>query len=168
MMSNKYLYIIPLALVEALLQLVFFWLAPDVDCFWVVYTFGTVMSLIHIGLVFVIGATYGARRCMATIVSGSICQAILFTACAVLLTSGANIRDAIFALLIVSIIYAVVVTLLVFSIKSDNITDTFSYVPVNNEKNNCLEDSASHLNNDQIVNLKAGNNIVPPPLPVRK
>ena len=123
-MNNKYLYLIPLALLEAILQLAFFWLAPAVPCYWIVYAFGSALTLIHIAIVFVLGSKYGVRRSVATVVAGSVCQVILGTTCGVLLASGSSIRNAVFALLIVSMLYMVIVTLLVLGIEKEDMLDS--------------------------------------------
>lgn len=124
-MNRKYLYLIPLVLLEVIFQLAFFWLAsPYVFCYWTVYMFGTLMSLIHIGLMYYTGCTYGARRGAAIIVGGSVCQLLIVIVCAVLLENASSVRNAVFSLLIASMFYAVVVTLLLLSVERDNTQDT--------------------------------------------
>jgi len=145
-MNTKYLYLIPLTLLEVILQLAFFWLAPEVPCYWVVYVFGTVMTLIHMGVTFVLGTKYGVRRGAATIVAGSVCQVILVATCGVLLASGANIRNAVFALLIVSMLYAIIVTLLVLSIEKEDMLDAHTINPFEDGD----DASQERLNNDMV------------------
>lgn len=123
-MNKKYLYLIPLTLVEVTLQLAFFWLAGTVPCYWVVYVFGTIMTSVHIGLTFIVETTYGTRRSAATIIAGSVCQIILVVTCVGLLVNGSSVRNAVFSLLIVSMVYVVVVNLLILSIEKDDELDT--------------------------------------------
>lgn len=130
MLKNKYLYLIPLALVEVVLQLAFFWLAPDVPCYWAVYAFVTTLSLIHIALVFGVGIRFGVRRGSATVVVGSFCMAIVITTAVVLLFGGASVRNAIFALAIETLVYAIFVAALILSIeRDDQISGRDGYAP---------------------------------------
>lgn len=190
-MNNKYLYLIPLTLLEVMLQLAFFWLAPDVPCYWVVYVFGSVLTLIHIVAVFVLGIKYGIRRSAATVVAGSISQVILVTTCGVLLASGSGIRNAIFALLIVSMLYVVIVTLLVLSIEKNYMLDFHTANPFDDGSEAYPErrhndimmdypiDNYIHKPQRQIrtvpftqnvsgVNMATNNSVTPPPLPMRR
>lgn len=188
-MSNKYLYLIPLVLIEVILQLAFFWLAPDVPCYWVVYAFGSALTLVHIGVSFGIGSTYGTRRSGATIVVGSICQIILLAICCVLLASGSNIRNAIFSLMIASMLYIVMVTLLFFSIENDEMLDSHTVCPFDDRDDPYYDELDNRLDENNVdksqVSICTGNkiankspsrsnsanlarNITPPPLPMRR
>ena len=129
-MRNKYLYLIPLGVVEIILQLTFFWLAPKVPCYWGVYGFGTFMSLIHIAMIFVLGVYCGIRRSAATVVAGSVCQIMLIISCVGLIASGASMRNAIFLLLIISMVYVVITTLLLLALekRGEEISEPVSLV----------------------------------------
>lgn len=161
-MNNKYLYLIPLVLLEAILQLAFFWLAPAVPCYWIVYAFGSALTLIHIGVTFVLGIKYGVRRSAATVVAGSVCQVILITVCAVLLAGGSEIRNAIFALLIVSMLYAVIVTLLVLSIEKNDMLDLHTVNPFDDGS----ETYPERRHNDIMVDYPVENPIPKPHRPM--
>ncbi len=185
-MSNKYLYFIPLSLIEVILQLAFFWLAPNVPCYWVVYAFGSFMTLLHIGISFGVGSTYGTRKSAATIVAGSICQIILLVACCVLLASSSGIRNAVFSLVILSMLYIVIVALLILSIEDDEMSDTHTVSPFDDRVTpyydeldngeidiNKLQASIGTRNLDANTPLPRNSmnltsTITPPPLPVRR
>lgn len=187
-MSSKYLYLIPLSLIEVILQLAFFWLAPDVPCYWIVYAFGSVLTLVHIIVAFVVGSTYGVRISAATIVAGSICQILLIVTCCILLVSGSSIRNAVFSLMIASILYIVIVTLLILSIENAEMLDQCIVSPfygrtdsdhggIDNREVNSINEAQNAIDVRKLasrtsspggddINLTC--NIVPPPLPVRR
>lgn len=185
-MSNKYLYLIPLALIEVILQLTFFWLAPDVSCYWVVYAFGSFLTLLHIGIAFRVGSTYGTRKSAAIIVAGSICQIILFVTCCVLLASSASVRNAVFSLMISSMLYIVIVTFLILSIEEGDMLDVHTVFPFDDGTAPCydeLDNGENDINKSQdsigtrnlVANttlprngMNLNSNIAPPPLPVRR
>lgn len=185
-MSNKYLYVIPLSLIEVILQLAFFWLAPDVACYWAVYAFGSVLTVVHIGVSFGVCSTYGTRKSAAIIVAGSICQIILLVTCCVLLASSASVRNAVFSLMISSMLYIVIVTLLILAIEDDEMLDTHTVSPfddgaapyydeLDNEEIyiNKTQDSISTRNLDANTplprkSMNLNSTITPPPLPVRR
>lgn len=185
-MSNKYLYFIPLSLIEVILQLAFFWLAPDVPCYWTVYAFGSVLTLVHIGVSFGVCSTYGIRKSATSIVAGSICQIILVVTCCVLLASSSSVRNAVFSLMISSMLYVVIVTLLILSIEDDEMLDTHTVSPFDDgtaPHYNELDTGEIDINKSQgsigtrnlVANTSSPRNsmnlnstITPPPLPVRR
>lgn len=189
-MKSKYLYLIPLMLVEVILQLIFFWLTKEVPCYWVVYAFGTVMSLAHIVVVFATGIIYGIRKSAATISAGSVCQIFLVGVCVVLLLSEASIRNAVFALLITSILYVVIITLLILSIeKKSSLYDYTNENPFGDYSDMDMDMNTEHpvykpqtppvvvrensgirhLTPDVLItDIPTNNAVTPPPLPVRR
>ncbi len=116
-MRRNVFYAIPLFLIAVALQLTFFWLAPDVKCKWIVYCIGTIMTLSHLFLVFYLGSRFGTRRSAATVVAGTVIQAILLIASAALLIADATPRNAIFMLVIISVFYIAIVTSLALFIE---------------------------------------------------
>ena len=116
-MTKKYLYIIPLFLLEVMIQLGFFWLAPMNDCRWVVYSFLTVMTIAHFVITFKIMAQHGVRKSIATVVSGSVIQLIIIGATILLLMVGATIRSSLFLLLMLMTLYIAVIVILWISIE---------------------------------------------------
>ena len=110
-MNRKYLYIIPLMLVEVVIQLGFFWLAPDNECRWLVYLFLTVMTVVHLAIAFVMINVYGARRSAAAIVAGSFVQLVIIGVSILLLLVNAPIRSTIYPELILAVSYVAIVTI---------------------------------------------------------
>ncbi len=101
---------IPLILIELALQLTFFWLVPNVESKWIVYCIGTIMTASHLFLVFYLGMRFGTRRSAATVVGGTVIQAVLLAASAVLVMIDASSRNTLFMLSIISIFYIAIVT----------------------------------------------------------
>lgn len=186
-MSNKYLYLIPLLLIEVILQLVFFWLAPDVPCYWAVYAFGSVLTILHIGVTFWVGTSFGIRRSTASIVGGSICQIVLITICGVLLAGGFSVRNAVFSLLIVSMLYIVIETLLILSIENDEDLDSHTGNPFDggiyydetdargvdsneykSHNSNCTVHEVSSTPPFISGSMALDSGVIPPPLPTRR
>ena len=116
-MTKKYLYIIPLFFLEAVIQLGFFWLAPECECRWMAYAFLTVMTLVHLTITFVVFSEYGVRKGAATVVAGSVIQVLVIGATVWLLAVRATERSALFLMLMLMALYAAVVTILWISIE---------------------------------------------------
>lgn len=170
-MNNKYLYLIPPILLEFVLQLLFFWLAPGVPCYWTVYAFGTTVSILHIALVFIVGTTYGVRRSAATVSVSSIFLSMFVMVCVILLTNGADVKNALFSLIISVMVYAALTILLVLSIEKNGESNNYAGAEENLRKQDNLFVTGTKGQEKQ-VNMagEPGINRVttPPPLPVRK
>jgi len=116
-MTKKYLYIIPLFLLEVMIQLGFFWLAPTCECRWVVYSFLTVMTIAHLMITFVLITRYGVRKCASTIVAGSFIQTIIIVATVFLLIANVTVRSSLFLMLMLMALYVAVVTIMWIAIE---------------------------------------------------
>lgn len=116
-MNKKYFYIIPLLLLEVMIQLGFFWLAPDNACKWVVYAFLSGMTLAHLIIVFALQILYGIRRSAATIVAGSFAQALVIGASVWLLSVDSSVRSSIFLMSMLAVLYIALVAILWISIE---------------------------------------------------
>lgn len=116
-MLKKYLFIIPLFLLEVMVQLGFFWLAPEYACRWVVYSFLTVMTVAHLVITYVLLVQHGPRKAAATIVAGSFIQALNIGATIFLLAVNSTIRSASFPMLMLMVLYAAIETILWISIE---------------------------------------------------
>lgn len=128
------------------------------------------------------------RKEIATIVAGSICQIVLIVTCCILLVSGSSIRNAAFSLMIASILYIVIVTLLILSIENAEMLDQCIVSPfdgrtdsnhgeIDNREVNSINEAQNAIDVRKLasrtsspggddINLTC--NIVPPPLPVRR
>ena len=190
-MTKKYLYIIPLFFLETVIQLGFFWLAPECECRWMAYAFLTVMTIVHLIITFVVFSEYGIRKGAATVVAGSLIQVLVISATAWLLAVRATERSALFLMLMLMALYAAVVTILWISIEgfSENhigTPDIEDDEPENGDdfyrENGCRESSedvARQVNVPLVrersftpayVNRPAGRDIsrrTPPPIPVK-
>lgn len=60
--NENIIMIVPIFCVFAITQMLFFWLAPDVECFLVVYAFVTVLSIIHLVMTYMLSVTKGIRK----------------------------------------------------------------------------------------------------------
>lgn len=116
-MLKKYLFIIPLFLLEVMVQLGFFWLAPAYECRWVVYAFLTVMTVAHLVVTYVLMVQHGPRKAAATIVAGSFIQALNIGATIFLLAVNSTIRSASFLMLMLMVLYVAIETILWISIE---------------------------------------------------
>lgn len=119
MNTRNYFYVIPLVMLEIIIQLLFFWLAPSNACRWVVYAFLTAVSAAHLTLVFILGCKKGARRSVPSILCGTLILMFLIATGIFMLSTNATFRNAMFLMLIISILYAAAMSLMVFSIEPD-------------------------------------------------
>ena len=136
-MRKNVFYAIPLILIELALQLTFFWLVPNVESKWIVYCIGTIMTSSHLFLVFYLGTRFGTRRSAATVVAGTVIQAILLIASAALVMIDATSRNTVFMLSIISIFYIAIVTslgLFIENLPESNDTHNDSSVNDRNEE----------------------------------
>ena len=191
-MYKKYLYSIPLFLLEVIIQLAFFWLAPMCECRWIVYSFLTGMTLVHLVITFVLMVRYGVRKNAATIVGGSFVETLIIGAAVYLLMIRSNSRSALFMMLVLMALYAAVVTILCISIegfgeqyeyKADIEPDEFDhgYNPYNDRERIDYTGGTSQPENIPPVRAKNVNNHpandlsgrrtprrTPPPIPVKR
>jgi len=103
--NRRFLYLIPLAGVLAIPQILFFWLAPPADCRYVVYAFCTVLTIAHAVMTFYSVNAFGIRRSAATVTVGAVEVLGALIAGAILLASLSSVRTAAFCLSIFSVIY---------------------------------------------------------------
>lgn len=107
-MNRKYLYIIPFTLMEIVVQMIYFWIAPYYGYNWAVYSFLTVMTLLHFAFMFFLLNRYEGAKVSAAVRTGSILQIINIAAAVVLLTRDPSLRSVIFWTLLLSILYVAV------------------------------------------------------------
>lgn len=191
-MLKKYLFIIPLFLLEVMVQLGFFWLAPEYACRWVVYSFLTVMTIAHLVVSYVLMVQHGPRKAAATIVAGSFVQTLNIGATVLLLAVNSTIRSVSFLMLMLMVLYAAIVTILWISIEgfgnnmgndpidgqSDIVDDFDAY-----HESGCNEDVSIHshrvnlpMESDSrygayhadISSNREASRRTPPPVPVRR
>lgn len=103
--NRRFLYLIPLAGVLAIPQILFFWLAPPADCRYVVYIFCTVLTIAHAVMTFYSVNAFGIRRSAATVAVGAVEVLGALIAGAILLANQSSIRTAAFCLSIFSVVY---------------------------------------------------------------
>lgn len=165
-MAKKYLYIIPLFLLEVMIQLGFFWLAPMCECRWVVYFFLTIMTIAHLVITFVFMIKYGVRKYAATIVAGSFIQAIIMGAVILLLTVEASVRSALFLMLMLLALYAAVVA--IFWISMGELGEDSNHTP-HMGQNDSETDYEPYYDNNSVNGFSgrgsAGRTL--PPIPVK-
>lgn len=155
-MKKRYLYIIPLFLVELMLQMLFFWLAPETAAKWIVYSIVTVMTIAHLILTFVLIFKYGIRRAAAPVTAGTFVQFLIVGSAVFLLIVAADVRNALFLLFILSILYITVILLLGLSMEDKKIL--------------CSADDGykGDDNYERSMNERNVRTMTPPPLPVRR
>lgn len=190
-MKKQLLSIIPLLLFEVMIQLGFFWLAPDKTCKWVVYAFLTALSLSHLMITYGLWSKYGIRRAAATIVAGSAVQVLIILGSVFLLSQDASIRSSVFLMLMLCLLYVILVSILWINIEgfSDNTENGPSGVaaeverdlPLRNYNQSCdsrgmgysMDQSPSINNHDRQENdvqsqrAPLARKQTPPPLPAR-
>ncbi len=115
-MNKKLYYIIPLFLLEAMIQLGFFWLSPSTESRWVVYAFLTVTSITHLVITYVLLSGYGIRRAIPTVIAGSVAEMMIVVSSALLLAFKASLRSSLFLMFILTILYAALVATFALSI----------------------------------------------------
>ena len=180
-MKKKYFYAFPLLMIELMLQLVFFWLAPDIASKWAVYAICTTMTIVHLVLVFILMLYADIRRTAATIVSGTFVQMILIAASVIMLIADAEVRSTVFLLMIISILYVAVVMVFILTIEREELCPTRisgngpSAQPEENtesrgSRNNRTESKMAERCTKQPVQSSAGafKRTAPPPLPARR
>lgn len=136
MNNRNYFYIIPLVMLEAVIQLLFFWLAPAVVSRWVVYAFWTVVSVAHLTLVFILGNKKGVRRSVPTILCGSLILLFLVATGIFMLATNGTFRNTIFLMSIITILYMAAMCLMVFSIEPDHAAPRIPENPQNMDGGN--------------------------------
>ncbi len=172
--NKRLLYIIPLILIEMMIQMAFFWLVPDCRCKWVVYAILTIATVVHLVISYVLVLCFEIRRTAATIVAGSVVQFMIIAASIYLWAVNASARNALFMLLIILTFYIVIMTLFGFSIegvtsRNEGIAGTNNPGPAASTN----KTSAPTPNHRRTVNCSTGNsnavrkNTTPPPLPAR-
>lgn len=117
--NRRLLYLIPLVGILAIPQILFFWLAPKVDCYFAVYIFGTLLTMIHAALSFYMLNTYGVRRAAATVTVGAVIATALLIVGAILLGGAATVRTACFSLAVVTVIYVICEVLLMLTVMKE-------------------------------------------------
>ncbi len=117
---RKAFYLIPLFLIELMIQLTLFWLMPPVNCRWVAYGIITFMSVTHLAFVFVLSVKRGVRRSMGTIIVSSFIMMLVLGGGSVLMLLDASVRNVAFSLTVLCILYAVVVSTLFLTMDSDS------------------------------------------------
>ena len=147
-MMKRYLSIIPIALLEVMIQLCFFWLVPDFAGKWVVYGFITIMSLVHFGGMYYLTDIYGIRKIAGISVAGTFVQLIMFIAAIVLTILRVSAKTAFFPLIIITIMYFIVETVLIITME-----DFLHSAPVSNIEKDDISINKSFIKNS------------PPPLP---
>ena len=113
-MKKNVFGIISLALIEVFIQLAFFWLAPNTLNRWIVYAFVTVMTCFHLVFAVLIVRKAGVRRSAAPIVIGSIVQLLILGASIGTLIFDTGIKNTLFLLLMLVVLYFVAVFTFVF------------------------------------------------------
>jgi len=175
-MSRNKLYIIPLFLIEMIIQLGFFWLAPECDCTWVVYAFLTIATTLHLVLSFLITTRFGIRRAAASVVAGTFIQLLIITSSIYLLAMNASARNATFLILILVSLYATVTALFGFSIEGfiRNGGDPAERQPEMDEtdsnRTGCSvpgHSRSEHQRYESNASVRSRRN-TPPPLPVKR
>lgn len=117
MRTNRFaLYLIPLLGIAAIPQILFFWLAPEVQCYITVYVFGTVITAAQLIVSFVMWMKFGTRKSAAVTAVGSGITLAMLLAGGILLATGATVRTAIYCLAVISVIYVAAVTPLILSV----------------------------------------------------
>jgi len=193
-MRKNVFYAIPLILIALALQLTFFWLVPNVESKWIVYCIGTIMTSLHLFLVYYLGTRFGTRRSAATVVAGTVIQSVLLIASAVLVMIDATSRNTVFMLSIISIFYIAIVTSLGLFIESvPESNDIRNNISVNDrdeeEVSSCRDREEQRNNRDYCHSERRSNenrntiytngrsrveetgrrpNLNPPPLPNRR
>ena len=107
MNKKSLLLLVSLLGIAAIPQLLYYWLAPGVACGKVVYWFGTVFTVAHLGLCYYLWQTYAARRAAAFVLVGSSILLCAFVAGALFLAIGAAVRTAAYALAVIAVLYVV-------------------------------------------------------------
>jgi uncharacterized membrane protein len=105
--NENIIMIVPIFCVFAITQMLFFWLAPDVECFLVVYAFVTVLSIIHLVMTYMLSVTKGIRNSAGTILVGSVIWIIYMVLSAVLIGFDVSVKTAAFSLIIVFFVYLI-------------------------------------------------------------
>lgn len=117
MRANRFaFYLIPLLGIAAIPQILFFWLAPEVQCYITVYVFGTIITLAQLIITFAAWMRFGVRRTAAITVVGCCISLAMWIAGGILLGFSASIRTALYCLSIIAVVYVAAVTPLILSV----------------------------------------------------
>jgi hypothetical protein len=103
--DRRFLYLFPLFGALAIPQILFFWLAPPADCYYVVYAFCTVLMIAHAVVTFYAVSVFGIRRSAAVVTVGAASVLDAMIAGAILLANMSSIRSAAFCLSIFTVVY---------------------------------------------------------------
>lgn len=117
MNRKNMLTIIPLIGIAAIPQLIYFWLAPDTSASLTVYIFGTIFTIVHLTLCFILMWKHSTRRVAATIIVGSIIYLIVLITSAFLLLNDSTVRTSIYSLSIHAVLYLICTLSLMFAIE---------------------------------------------------
>lgn len=100
-------------------QLLFFWLAPEVACKTTVYIIGTIMTIANAAIVLGLWLVKGMRIAAAPVLLSNTLTTLTLAAGFVLLFIDVRVRTAIYAMLICSLIYALVMLLFVSTLEEE-------------------------------------------------
>lgn len=180
-MNKKLLYLFPLLGIIVILQLVFFWMAPKAECSIAVYVITTLMTTMHMGISYGLWYVKGMRRSLAVILVGTVISAVLIIVSGGMLFNMATVRTALFGLSIISLIYFIVISSLVFVIESDKCINTVSEtLETESQQNDTVEEISTEITmtgnqnyHSENKNIRAKKKtaceppMLPPPLPSR-
>lgn len=119
--NEKLLVIVPAFCIFVIMQICFFWLVPDVECFLAVYAFVTLISLIHMLMTYLLSVTKGIRNSAGMIIMGSAIWVIDIVMSVILLYFDVSVKTAAFSQTIVFLVYLVVTITMYLSMGMDTI-----------------------------------------------
>ncbi len=91
----------------AVINLLYFWIAPNVPCKMVVYAFGVAVILVQTVTTTLLWHFCGSEKATASLVSGSSFGLGIIAACGVLLSLNAPVKTAVFFLTVFTVLYLV-------------------------------------------------------------